>query len=408
MAKRREFGRIDPLPSKRFRARYPDPTPGSTDRIPAPKTFTTKTAAQDWLNARRAEIQNGTWVHPDEAKKRAKAEAEAEAAKAAEAARRQITVGEYAEQYVQRRVSAGKLGGKTAYDYRLYWHGPRPKAPGQRATAGGRLHHFADWPIGEVTYDDVCSWHDEQLESGKLTQVTRCYEHLKTIMLDAEDRGVIARNPCRIKDAKASTGVKRDPPTDAELPVVISAMPLQLQPLVILAAAVGGRFGELTAFRKRDFVIEHDDHGAVECVRVTVDKAITYVPGEGRSEKGPKTEAGRRTVPFYGDDALIFASHLTTVTAPDQLLFTDATGDHPLPHGSWTHHWIKARNDAGRPDLQLHSLRHYHGTRYAQLSDASLAEVMARLGHTSVAAAMRYQHAGSRADKLARQAAGQA
>ncbi|MCT1356233.1 hypothetical protein [Gordonia sp. p3-SID1431] len=138
-------------------------------------------------------------------------------------------------------MAAGKLGGKSAYDYRLYWHGPRPKSMGQRATAGGRLHHLAEWPVSDVTYDDVCAWHDEQLESGRLTQVTRCYEHLKTVMLDAEDRGVIERNPCRIKDAKVSTGIKREPPTDAELLVVIDAMPLSLQPLVILAAAVGGR-----------------------------------------------------------------------------------------------------------------------------------------------------------------------
>ena len=389
------FGQIDRLPSKRYRARYTGPD-GKLHK--APGTFDTISAAREWLRGPAADIAAGRWVDPKERQRQAEAEA-------ADAARKQITVGEYAEQYITRRMAAGKLGGKSAYDYRLYWHGPRPKAPGQRATTGGRLHHFADWPIGEVTYDDVCAWHDDQLASGKLTQATRCYEHLKTVMLDAEDRGLIERNPCRIKDAKVSTGVKREPPTDTELPVVIDAMPLDLQPLVILAAAVGGRFGELTAFRKRDFTVEHDDDGAVECVRATVAKAITYVPREGRSEKDPKTEAGNRQIPFFGDDALIFASHLTTIEDDDQLLFTDATGDNPLPHGSFTWHWVKARKTANRTDLQLHSLRHYHGTRYAQLSGASLAEVMARLGHVSVTAAMRYQHAGSRADELARRAA---
>lgn len=391
---RESWGIIDKQRSGRYRARYTH----QGERHTAPHTFDTKDAARTWLSRQRIAIADGTWVHPEEAKKRAEAEA-------AEAARKQITVDEYAEQYIERRFNAGKLGGKTAYDYRLYWHGPRPKSKGQRATAGGRLHHFAGWPIGDIAYEDVCDWHDEQMESGALTQVTRCYEHLKTVMLDAEDRGLIDRNPCRIKDAKVATGKKRTPPTDAELPIVIDAMPLSLQPLVILAAAVGGRFGELTAFRKRDFTVEYDDDGAVECVRAAVAKAITYVPKEGRSEKGPKTEAGNRQVPFFGHDALIFASHLSTIDDPDQLLFTDRDGTQPLPHGSFTWHWVKARRKANRPDLQLHSLRHYHGTRYAQLSGASLAEVMQRLGHVSVTAAMRYQHAGTRADELAKRAA---
>lgn len=56
-------------------------------------------------------------------------------------------------------------------------------------------------------------------------------------------------------------------------------------------------------------------------------KAITYIPHEGRSEKGPKTKAGNRDIQFFGDDALIFAAHLNKIGKSDQLLFTDATGE---------------------------------------------------------------------------------
>jgi integrase len=50
----------------------------------------------------------------------------------------------------------------------------------------------------------------------------------------------------------------------------------------------------------------------------------------------------------------------------------------------------KAAKDVGREDLSAHDLRRFAGTKNAAVS--SLAENMARLGHKTVGAAMRYQH----------------
>ena len=55
-------------------------------------------------------------------------------------------------------------------------------------------------------------------------------------------------------------------------------------------------------------------------------------------------------------------------------------------------HWYKARQAAGCPDLRWHDLRH-SGAVLAAATGASLAELMERLGHSTPAAAMRYQHA---------------
>ena len=57
-----------------------------------------------------------------------------------------------------------------------------------------------------------------------------------------------------------------------------------------------------------------------------------------------------------------------------------------------------AREAAGRPDLRFHDLRHT-GAVLAAATGATLAELMARLGHSTVAAAMRYQHAAADRDK---------
>jgi hypothetical protein len=54
---------------------------------------------------------------------------------------------------------------------------------------------------------------------------------------------------------------------------------------------------------------------------------------------------------------------------------------------------------AGRPDLRLHDLRHT-GATLAAVSGATLAELMARLGHSTPGAAMRYQHAAADRDKV--------
>ncbi len=57
-----------------------------------------------------------------------------------------------------------------------------------------------------------------------------------------------------------------------------------------------------------------------------------------------------------------------------------------------------ARHKAGRPDLRFHDLRHT-GAVLAAATGATLAELMARLGHSTPAAAMRYQHASADRDR---------
>jgi integrase len=58
-----------------------------------------------------------------------------------------------------------------------------------------------------------------------------------------------------------------------------------------------------------------------------------------------------------------------------------------------------ARATAGRPDLHFHDLRHT-GAVLAAAAGATLAELMARLGHSTVSAALLYQHAAADRDKV--------
>jgi integrase len=61
--------------------------------------------------------------------------------------------------------------------------------------------------------------------------------------------------------------------------------------------------------------------------------------------------------------------------------------------------WHSARMAVNLPDLHFHDLRHTGGTLSAA-TGASLTELMARLGHSSVRAAMMYQHATRDRDRV--------
>jgi integrase len=63
-----------------------------------------------------------------------------------------------------------------------------------------------------------------------------------------------------------------------------------------------------------------------------------------------------------------------------------------LAPSTWNRHWYKARAAAGRPDLHhLRDLRHSGLTWMAQ-AGATTRELMDAAGHSSPAAALRYQH----------------
>jgi hypothetical protein len=71
----------------------------------------------------------------------------------------------------------------------------------------------------------------------------------------------------------------------------------------------------------------------------------------------------------------------------DALLFPAHNGGHLAP-ATLNRHSYRARAKANRPDLRFHNLRH-SGAVLAAATGATLAELMARLGHSTPAAAMR-------------------
>ena len=95
----------------------------------------------------------------------------------------------------------------------------------------------------------------------------------------------------------------------------------------------------------------------------------------------------------------LLVNHLTKHVGAegDSLLFPAQPGGHLAPATLYGQFYT-ARDEANRPDLRFHDLRHT-GAVLAAPTGASLAELMGRLGHATPAAALRYQHVAQDRDQ---------
>jgi integrase len=218
----------------------------------------------------------------------------------------------------------------------------------------------------------------------------KAYRLLSSIMRAAMADELIVRNPCQVKGAATERTPERPTASVAEVTALVEAVPDYLRVAMPLAAWCQLRRGELLGLRRRD----------VDLVRGTLTIELTRGPRLGGSEivKGPKTEAGRRTMA------------IPELVLPDlrhhEATYVGSDADAPLLVGekgralvkSFTKEWTKARDAIGRPELRLHDLRH-SGLTWSAATGATLAELMHRAGHKSPVAALRYQHATSDRDR---------
>lgn len=368
------FGTVEALPSGRHRARYRGP---DGRRYSAPTLFLTAKDARGWLALRQAEIIRGQWLPPG--------------ATGRPAAR--LTFGSYAESWLQHR----DLKSRTAEHY--------AKLLDQHL-----LPTFADLPIASITPEDVRGWHST-FGSSTPTLRAHAYGLLRTIMNTAASDGKIAVNPCTIRGAATARRVhKIRPATLDELAIIAAEMPPQYRMMVLLAGWGAMRFGETTELRRRDCVIVEPTEADIAAAEkkgepvpeaygvIRVERAVVRTEG-GFQVTTPKSEAGSRDIELPPHLLPALKEHLATLTGPaaDALLFPAAGGQHLAP-ASLYRHFYRAREAAGRKDLRWHDLRH-SGAVLAAVAGATLAELMSRLGHSTPAAALKYQHVSAGRDR---------
>ena len=244
------------------------------------------------------------------------------------------------------------------------------------------------------------TWHAGLARRTGPTARTHAYGLLCTMLATAVADELLATNPCRVRGGGQAKRVKRiQPATLAELEALVAAMPERYRVMVLLASWCGLRFGELAELRRSDV----DAKAGTEHVRRGMVRTSS-----GRVVKGPKSDAGRRDVTIPPHLLPAVADHLKrhAQLGAQGMLFPAGHGEHLVPSTLYGV-FYPAREAAGRPDLRFHDLRHT-GATLAAATGATLAELMARLRHSTPGAAMRrYQHASADRDRVIAEALSQ-
>jgi len=247
--------------------------------------------------------------------------------------------------------------------------------------------------LARLTTAKVRAWYADLRgpDGPGASTAAKCYRLLRSILTTAVEDGLIPANPCTIKGAGIEPADERPIPTVAQARQLAAAIHPRMRCVVLLAAFVGLRKGELLGLRRGDIDLGGNEITVAQ--QRQLDRNGTHLVGP------PKTDAGRRTLAIPAALVDDLRDHLDSYAQPgvDSYVFTGHKGGPLAPH-VLQDAWAKARAEVGLSDLHLHDLRHLAGTLAAS-TGAGTKELMYRLGHASHQAALRYQHATRQRDQ---------
>ncbi|MDH2426941.1 site-specific integrase [Sphaerisporangium sp. TRM90804] len=408
----RRFGNIRQLPSGRYQASYLAP---DGRRCTAPETYDRKGDAERALTLIEAQIISGKWTDPERGK---------------------IKLQAYAETWITQRPG---LRPRTVdlYTWLLKKH---------------IMPYLGGVALGKLSTAMVRQWRADLLGKGvSVSMAAKAYRLLRAVLMTAvEDDHILQRNPCRIRGAGDEHAEERPVLTVGqvfELADRVGRRPVgnirclshaqgyrlrfqrhgemrtypevfatraeaerahwalvdkgqadcthdrRFRAFVLLTTFASLRWGEIIALTRSDIDLKA---GTVRVRAAYVERSTgPLVLGP------PKSKAGRRIVGIPQAIIPALREHLATFVKaePGALVFSGIKGG-PLRRSGFNRlaSWREAVRVIGAEGLHVHDLRHT-GNMIAAESGAGLKDLMARMGHDNVRAAMIYQHAVRGADK---------
>lgn len=230
------------------------------------------------------------------------------------------------------------------------------------------------------------------MPSDQQAMKANAYKALKSILRTASQPGLhgepplIPAYPCTKSLPKPERKSKTVPATPEEVKAIYDAMPERYR-MSIYLAVFGDRLriGEVCALQRRDIDPKtrtlHIRRG-----RATMDNE--------RLTDTPKTDNSIRDERIPPQLLPLLQQFLDEQvrSEKDAWLFPEREDPtkpiHPNSLRSW---YSQARDQAGRPDLRFHDLRHT-GLTWLAAEGATIRELMDAAGHADVNTAMRYQH----------------
>jgi integrase len=305
MARRRSFGAVRRLPSKRHQASYQGP---DLQRHTAPTTFTSAADAEGWLVDERRLIESGTWRPPS---------------------RRAAAVPEPTPEPL------------TLERFALEWLDDLDLRPATRRDYDSLMKNHINPRLGSLLVQDltkatVRSWWFA-LDASKPRARSKAFQLLHNIMAGAVELEIVDTNPVvlpRRTKIRTKRAKRIEPLTIDQLNTLANERPPQLRMAVLLGCWCALRYGELSELRRSDLDLAR---GTVKVSRGVVKVKGAYLVGE------TKTDAGLRTV--HVPRALLpdLRRHLSRHVgqSSDSLLFPALNGGH-LHSSSFARHFHKA------------------------------------------------------------------
>ena len=351
--KRRLFGTVERLPSKRYRAYYKH----EGRRVYAQGTFATKADASAWLANTETDLGRGSWVDPQ---------------------RGQETFQQYAGTWMKRTDLADSTRGK--YEGLLRLHILPTFGKVELCRLAGAASMVRTW------YYEL----DRRYPDG--STANDAYRCLRAIVNTAVADSRMSKSPCTVKGAGTTEAAERPVAALAELDAAVAAIATRYKAGYAIAAWCQLRRGEILGLRRMDIDVKRD--------QLQVRLNWVMPPGATRPVlKEPKSEAGKRPVAIPSHIMPLVEAHLERYVGPEPTawLYGTKNGQPMLPRNFYRA-WEKARKAVGRPDLTLHDLRHT-GLTWSAATGAPIRELMRRGGHSSPRAAVRYQRAAEESNR---------
>lgn len=350
---RREFGSVRRTAAGRYQARYtaPDGTPRK-----GPRTFETKRAAQDFLADVRSAIKGDGWRDPQQWCP---------------------TVADYFPTFQASRIGRG--GGAIR--------------PSTHALAADQFERYVHGPLGhkrldQVKASDINRWYASLPDRPALRR--QLYSLTKALFEQAiRDEYLATSNPCRIPRAGQNSPSSRPNFSFADVERVVARLDPQTRTLAAVAFGAHLRLGEVLALRWGSIDLSAGD--------VEVSRSVAEV-GNAQVETSTKTNRVRQVKLPRVIASQLRSYALTRPRSADTRVFTRTDGS-ALRHFHVQRAWDSARREAGLPTIRFHDLRHVGLTMLAE-GGMPLKSLMYRAGHSTVDAALVYQHRAAERDEV--------
>ena len=326
VAGRSSFGAIKKLPSGRVRAWYVI----DGVRHTAGHTFPNKAQADEWLKDEWNRRRSGTWTDR----------------------RGRTTLRQFVEEVwwptkVDLSLRTRELYAGLLKNW-IYAEVKRPTRPSLL---------LGDTPVMQITEDEIEQWYLACKGRNHAVACAKAYRLFSEIMIFADEKRAVVRNPVHIRGAGAENAPEREALTVDELVALSDAIEARYRAMILLATFGAMRWSESLALQRRDIYL---DRKMVTLRRVIVE------PDKGEKFVGPlkaRDEKATRRVDLPDELVPVLEDHLKQFvgTQPIAWLFEDPDKG-LLARSQFRLLLDKAKEVTGLDDVTFHVLRHTGAT----------------------------------------------